>query len=189
LRGAWLSGQQVDKLIGFDVTETHRTYASSGGGMEVAPDPALPPFSQRYRVRYPLREWGLDRAACMQVILDAGLPLPPKSACFFCPSMKEHEIQALRADDPEAWALALEMERRYRAGKHFRGDGCYTVKAEHKTTGEKVEVELHGASAATVVAAFRQTYKDARPYQWQVRASLAVPGLGRSFAWQHLPMV
>jgi len=34
---------------------------------------------------YPLMEWGLDREKCKQIIANAGLPVPVKSACWFCP--------------------------------------------------------------------------------------------------------
>jgi len=84
------------------------------------------------------------------------------------------------------------MERRYREGKHFRGDNCWTVKAVHKETGEEAEVELFGPDSRSVVAEFRRRVGDVtRPYQHKVRAYLAVPGLGRSFAWSKmsLPMV
>lgn len=165
----------------------------TGAGLaDIARDPELPPFHLRYALRYPLREWGLDRNACGRVIVNAGLPLPPKSACFFCPAMKEAEIHELRTADPVSFALALEMERRYRAGRHFRGDGCFTVKAVHKETGERVEMQLFGASERAVVAQFRQRHGDTkRPFRYKARASMAVPGLGRSFAWtkMELPMI
>lgn len=49
--------------------------------------PGLPAHKDRYEIRYPLREWGLTRRDCGKMIADAGLPVPPKSACFFCPAM------------------------------------------------------------------------------------------------------
>jgi hypothetical protein len=33
------------------------------------------------RVAYPLIDLRLDRAACVQIIRQAGLPVPPKSSC------------------------------------------------------------------------------------------------------------
>jgi len=171
------------KCIGFDSTEDHRTYAT-GGGIAVCPDPALPAYGKRYVMRYPLREWGLDREACGKIILAAGLPLPPKSACFFCPSMKDAEIKLLAATEPDLYRLAIEMERIYRGGRHFRGDDAFTVKAVRSSTGEKVDVLLHGAGPAAVRAQFRTMYDDtARPYRYKVRISKATVGLGRGEAW------
>lgn len=179
---------KVKKLIGFDSTEDHRTYATGGAG-KVCPDPDLPDYGDRYEMVYPLRIWGYDRVACGKIIAKAGLPVPPKSACFFCPSMKEAEIMELQATEPELYALALEMERLYREGKHFRGDDAYTIKAVRKDTDEKVELELFGPDAASVTAEFRRRYDDTtKPYRYKVRAYLAVPGLGRSFAWARMPL-
>ncbi len=150
----------------------------------MCPDPELPRYGDRYDVRYPLREWGLDRNACIRVISDAGLPVPPKSACFFCPASKRHEIDQLVQEEPKLHLLALEMERRYRAGRHFRGDFIYTVKAVHKVTDEQVELEVTATSDQQAREKFRELYDDsARPFQWKVAVSKAVVGLGRTFAW------
>lgn len=153
--------------------------------MRIAPAAGLPDYGDRYDVEYPLREWGLDRAACGRIITAAGLPLPPKSACFFCPAMKQIEIEQLRHEDPTLYALAIEMERMYRAGPHFRGDDTWTVSARHKITREKVSATVSARSAAEARQAFRTQIKDtAQPYQWEADASAAVPGLGRKFRWE-----
>ena len=55
-------------------------------------------------------EWGLDREACKQVIRKAGLPVPVKSACFMCASMREHEIDALGKNHPKLLKIALQIE-------------------------------------------------------------------------------
>src|SRR5262249_31978269 len=59
---------------------------------------------------YPLLEWGYDREKCKQIISEAGLPVPIKSACFFCPASKKHEILWLREHHPELLERALEIE-------------------------------------------------------------------------------
>jgi len=125
-------------------------------GWAALPERGLPAYADRYDVRYPLREWGFDREACGRSITDAGLPLPPKSACFFCPAMKQAEIDALAATEPAYHAMALEMERVFRAGKHFRGEGVYKVKAVHAQTGEQIEAEMTGPSVAEVRQQFRE---------------------------------
>lgn len=61
----------------------------------------------RFEKRYPLIEWGWGRDECVKAIADAGLPSPGKSACFFCPSSKLHEIRALPR---ELLSRALAME-------------------------------------------------------------------------------
>lgn len=48
---------------------------------------------------FPLIEWGWSRKKCEEIILEAGLCLPGKSSCFFCPNMKKGEILALSDDE------------------------------------------------------------------------------------------
>jgi hypothetical protein len=60
---------------------------------------------------YLLLEWGYDRRRCQEVIAHAGLPVPPKSSCFFCPASKKHEIAWLADHHPELLKRALEIER------------------------------------------------------------------------------
>ncbi len=178
------------KFIGFDATEDHRvkggggTYATKG--INICPRPELPNYQDRYSIEYPLRHFGMDRAACIAEIQSVGLPVPPKSACFFCPAMKEVEILQLKSREPELYALALEMERLYRGGRHFRGDDTWTVRATHKTTKEKLEVAVQAHSPAQARAQFRAQVQDSRPYQWDCKPSRAVPGLGRSFKWEDI---
>jgi hypothetical protein len=60
---------------------------------------------------YPLIDLGLDRAGCARVIRDAGLPVPPKSACFFCPFHRPATWAEQRRDEPELFWRSVELER------------------------------------------------------------------------------
>lgn len=71
---------------------------------------------------YPLLDLGLSRANCQQIILDAGLPLPRKSACFFCPYTRGHQWAEMRRDEPDLFEKACAVEdvineRRMEQGK------------------------------------------------------------------------
>lgn len=69
-------------------------------------DPANP---EQFRV-YPLLDLGLHRRDCMEIISAAGLPVPPKSSCYFCPF---HDIEAwrkLKRDTPDLFARSCAME-------------------------------------------------------------------------------
>jgi hypothetical protein len=81
-RECWARGELVEKAIGFDATERRKAVVSD----------------TEYRYTYPLRDWGMSRADCVALIEDEGLPVPPKSACFFCPSMKTDEVDVLSHD-------------------------------------------------------------------------------------------
>jgi hypothetical protein len=60
--------------------------------------------------QYPLVEWGWARPECTAAIQRVGLPVPIKSSCFFCPSMKPWEIRLQHKTHPELSARALAME-------------------------------------------------------------------------------
>lgn len=70
----WAAGGRVRKMIGYDNGAKDRKRYSHAVGVE---DP-------KYDYWYPLIDWGLDRNGCKDLIRSAGLPVPPKSACYFC---------------------------------------------------------------------------------------------------------
>jgi hypothetical protein len=60
---------------------------------------------------YPLLDLGLSRGDCQRLIADAGLPVPPKSACFFCPFHRPAAWREMRRDEPELFARSVTLER------------------------------------------------------------------------------
>jgi len=80
------------QLIGFDADEPQRAKPYPGN-------------------RYPLIEWGWGRDECVEAIKRTGLPLPGKSACFFCPSSKKQEIIELKLRYPDLAVRAVAMEK------------------------------------------------------------------------------
>lgn len=62
------------------------------------------------RVLYPLLDLRLSRLACQRVIVDAGLPMPDKSACWFCPFHSRAAWQTMSTDDPEMFDRACALE-------------------------------------------------------------------------------
>lgn len=97
----WRLGGKVLVAIGMD-NGGRDCKRSSYANANAKPD-------KRYDYWYPLQEWGIDREACVRTIQDAGLPVPPKSSCFFCGSMRKPEIVALPLDLREK-AVALERK-------------------------------------------------------------------------------
>jgi len=98
----WARGCRIIKAIGYDAGESHRVIAGFQNEWERA----------RFEPWYPLVEAGLDRDDCEDLIRDEGLPLPPKSSCTFCPNKSLEEWEQLRAEEPDAFARAVEMSRR-----------------------------------------------------------------------------
>jgi hypothetical protein len=65
--------------------------------------------------RHPLVDMILTRADCYQIVVeDAGLPVPPKSACWCCPHRNNREWRFLRDNYPRDWQAAIELEAEVR---------------------------------------------------------------------------
>jgi len=123
-RKIWAAGGKVDKWIGYDAGETKRVQCAK----------AYDEKDKKFRRYFPLYEWGWDREECRRVIERAGLPLPGKSSCFFCPSMKKKEIIQLRELYPELFQKAVAMEENAEGLEKVKGLG------RHWTWKEVVEV-------------------------------------------------
>jgi hypothetical protein len=92
------AGRLVTKLIGYDAGPKDSKRAVNRSEDE------------KHRYLYPLREWGWDREACVRQIARAGLPVPMKSACFFCPATQVEELRWLAAVHPALFERALAIE-------------------------------------------------------------------------------
>jgi len=97
-RKCWQKGQKVIKAIGYDAGP------SDSRRFRYEED-------EQYRYSYPLVEWGYDREHCQKIITRAGLPVPMKSACFFCPASKKQEILWLQEHHPDLLQRALHIEQ------------------------------------------------------------------------------
>lgn len=111
-RRGWSADKPATVAIGISVDEIDRAGAGPG------PDPRDP----TRLVEYPLLALGMTRIDCRKVIADAGLPIPPKSACKFCPLHDRETWRAIRRQ-PDEWAVAVEVDElvRERAVRIGRG--------------------------------------------------------------------
>lgn len=121
---AWAAGQRVIKAIGYDNGAQdcrRRAKADRAVAKKAAKGHA---DARQYEYWYALQEWGIDRIECLRLIAMAGLPVPMKSACWFCPASKKSEVIWLRDTHPLLFLRAIAMENRARSGRH----GLDTVK-------------------------------------------------------------
>lgn len=95
-RAAWAVGTRPIKILGYDASEPARARIHD---------------DKKLCYWYPLMEWGWDRGACLSAITAAGLPRPPKSACFFCPSSTKQEVLDLQQTMPELYTRATRLEQ------------------------------------------------------------------------------
>ena len=69
---------------------------------------------------FPLLDLRLSRTDCKALISRAGLAVPPKSACFFCPFHRPSVWSRMRRDEPELFAKSVELERQINTRKGLR---------------------------------------------------------------------
>ena len=62
-------------------------------------------------LEYPLIDLNMSREDCFKVIERAGLPTPPRSACFFCPFHSKGAWIDLKENRPALFAKAAELEQ------------------------------------------------------------------------------
>lgn len=141
IRAAWKRKELVAVCIGYDA------------GPKDARRPNIADDS-RYAYFYPLRVWGWDREECKQRILAAGLPLPMKSACFFCSANKPAEIVAMDDAHPELGDRIMAMEANTEARQQARrnagkkailglwGMGCQGKRGSEKKPGRMTDFIL-----------------------------------------------
>lgn len=65
---------------------------------------------------FPLIDEKLTRADCVKIIENEGLPVPPKSGCYFCPFNNLERWRQLASVHPELYRRAMLLEER---SKHF----------------------------------------------------------------------
>jgi hypothetical protein len=93
-------------LIGFSSDEAHRAKFLVRDGITT---------------RYPLLEYEIDREGCKRIIREHGLPVPPKSGCWFCPFQRIAQWKKLRKDYPELFCRANQLEERNRERRRAEG--------------------------------------------------------------------
>ena len=91
----------LEMWLGISVDEVHRAKPSGVGWMR---------YSWPLLFQKPLR-----RDECVSLVRRAGLPNPPRSACWMCPHRSNAEWKRLRDHYPEDWARALALERSVQA--------------------------------------------------------------------------
>jgi hypothetical protein len=59
---------------------------------------------------YPLIDLRLTRDSCEEIIRRAGLPVPPKSACWFCPFLRSSRWREMKERQPNLFMNAVVFE-------------------------------------------------------------------------------
>ena len=109
----------------FKVNPIHRHYQERGGHIKQYIGIA---FDEIHRMKdsrdeyitniYPLVEKRMTRQDCLDTIASAGLPIPEKSGCFFCPFNSTERWRHLLDHYPKLFDEAVTLEEQ---SKHFPG--------------------------------------------------------------------
>tara|TARA_B100001123_G_C15069261_1_gene930911 strand:+ start:117 stop:926 length:810 start_codon:yes stop_codon:yes gene_type:complete len=117
----WLKANGASKsnkanvLIGFSTDEAHRVNNQSERDYEL--------------LQHPLLDLRLNREDCKRVIERAGLPVPPKSACYFCPFHRPAQWARMRRDEPDLFSRSVKLERLMNKRRAARGmDSVYLTR-------------------------------------------------------------
>ena len=119
--GKWLLShgvtveQRADVMIGFSLDEISRV----NDNPKRLKKPTRAELCQR-RI-YPLLDKRLTRDDCMSIIRRAGLPIPPKSSCYFCPYHKPSVWAELRRDRPALFYKSAHLESLINQRREARG--------------------------------------------------------------------
>jgi hypothetical protein len=72
--------------------------------------------------RYPLIELRMTRQDCLRWMEAHHYPVPPRSACVYCPFHNNKEWRRLQIEEPKEFAKAVEFERLLQAAKSESGN-------------------------------------------------------------------
>jgi hypothetical protein len=90
---------------------------------------------------YPLIDQRIDRAGCKKIITDAGLPVPEKSSCWFCPFKSNKDWQVLRKGNFGLFHRAVELEALLNRRRETLGKDPAYFSAGQKTLDKLPEEE------------------------------------------------
>jgi hypothetical protein len=71
-----------------------------------------PARDARIRHLWPLIERRLSRADCINIISREGIPVPPKSSCYFCPFHTKAAWKRMLKEEPDLFAKSVALERK-----------------------------------------------------------------------------
>lgn len=80
------------------------------------------------QLAYPLIDLRLTRRDCATIIEQAGLPVPRKSSCFFCPFHRLSEWRRMAHDEPELFQKSVELERHLNVVAARRNDSVWLTR-------------------------------------------------------------
>jgi len=81
---------------------------------------------KKWKIRYPLIEWGINEETALQYCYDHGFnwnglyEIFGRVSCFCCPLQRIGELRNLRKHRPELWNKMLEMDKAIKPNRGFK---------------------------------------------------------------------
>lgn len=104
--------------------------------------PGIDPKATYQRRVYPLLDLGLSRHDCARLITAAGLPVPPKSACWFCPFHDKEAWRKLKRDTPDLFDKACDLEATLNERRDEQGKAHVWLTRHARPLAETVDDQL-----------------------------------------------
>jgi hypothetical protein len=92
-------------------------------------------------LEYPLIDLHMTRRDCVAVIQEAGLPVPPKSSCWFCPYKRHAQWADMRRENPELFERAVALEQRINEKRGATGKDVVTLHASGNPLDQAVALQ------------------------------------------------
>lgn len=107
--------KMVRELLGYKPRQRIRESVQCLLGISVDEASRMRPSRTRWITNaYPLVDANLTRGRCAEIIEAAGLPVPKKSSCVFCPYHSDGYWQTLKQEHPGEFAKAVAFDREIR---------------------------------------------------------------------------
>jgi hypothetical protein len=90
---------------------------------------------------YPLIDLRFSRNDCRKIILEAGLPEPPKSSCWFCPYHRPSYWKELRSEKPELFQKAIDLEKYINGKRNAMGRDISYLHSSLKPLEQAVDMQ------------------------------------------------
>lgn len=122
------SGLRVEIGLGISLDEVERMKVSQWSDRQAGKEGR--PLGYWKRPVYPLIDLRWFVNDCVNLIESAGLPLPVKSSCWFCPFQSRSQWVDMRRSDPDLFDRALGLEARInQTREHLGRDSVYLHRA------------------------------------------------------------
>lgn len=132
--------KRVREILGYAKRQRVKKHALGLVGISVDELYRVKPSQTSWVTRgHPLVDARLTRRDCERIVVDAGLPMPRKSACVFCPYTDDRRWAEMKRDDPVSFAKACEADE---ALRDQSSSGLHTFAYVHRSRVPLREIDF-----------------------------------------------